>query len=395
MNKKQKDASTTTVLILSTEYKENLIGGLGRHVTDLVETGKNHNISFIVITLSPTVHESYSCENGIHIFRLLPWKKHSSNFLDYIMNVNFRFSQFVFQELKLSFDLIHAHDWLTGIAACSLKKQLHKPLISTIHSTEEERKFVTQNKTIQEITIYESELIHTSDRVIVCSKYMYRLVVDKFNVAQEKINMIPNGIISNNYELEGNHPSPYLKSIISTPYVLALGRLVTEKGFHLLLDAFSKIEKDFPTLNLIIAGEGPAGMKLKQQVDILGMEKRVHFPGYVNEAERNMLLSSCSILVIPSLYEPFGIIALEGMIYTKPIVSFNIGGLADVLADNRGILITKTNSKELAKHLRYCFIHSKETQDMAKKGFQTVNLSYQWKNLIYDIINVYKEARNS
>lgn len=392
MIKKLKDAPLYTVLLLSTEYGENIVGGLGRHVTDLVETGTEHQLAYIVVTLSTTEHETYCYENGIHLYRLLPWQKDPSNFLDYIKNLNFRFSQFVLQELTFSFDLIHVHDWLTGIAGCALKKLTGKPLITTIHSTEQERKLGESNLLIQEITKYENKLINQSDQIIVCSEYMNKLLKNTYNLSSEKMKMISNGLIPEKYMIEKDLLIENNYPLMSPPYLLAMGRLVKEKGFDLLLDAFSVIYKDFSELNVVIAGAGPAEMKLKQQASLLGLEERVFFPGFLYERERNMYLASCNMLVIPSLYEPFGIIALEGMIYSKPIVTFNVGGLADVLADNRGIIVERTTCDELAQQLRYYLNNPDEAKEIAIKGNQIIHSKYQWNSLIFEIINVYKNV---
>ncbi|TXC92408.1 glycosyltransferase family 4 protein [Metabacillus litoralis] len=390
MNKQLNDVPLFTVLLLSTEYGENMIGGLGRHVTDLVEAGTNFHLIYIVVTLSTTDQETYSFENGIHIYRLLPWQKNPSNFLEYIKNINFRFSQFVLQELQYSFDLIHVHDWLTGIAGCALSNHTVMPLITTIHSTEKERKLGDFNLLIEEITSYENELINKSDQIIVCSEYMKKLLKSKYDVSSEKIEMISNGLIPEKYPLTDNSTP-----LLSTPYLLAMGRLVTEKGFQLLLEAFSLIYKEFPEFNVVIAGAGPAEMSLKQQVSVLELEGRVFFPGYLHERERNVYLKFCDMLIIPSLYEPFGIVALEAMIYSKPIVSFDVGGLADVLAPNRGIIVKSTNAEKLAEQLRYYLNNPDKANEIAVKGHQTITSQYQWNTLILEIINVYKKTVSS
>ncbi|MBM7604697.1 glycosyltransferase involved in cell wall biosynthesis [Metabacillus crassostreae] len=387
MNKQFNDVPLFTVLILSTEYGENMIGGLGRHVTDLVETGTNFHLNYIVVTLSTTDHETYSCENGIHIYRLLPWQKNPSNFLEYIKNVNFRFSQFVLQELQYSFDLIHVHDWLTGTAGCALRNHTGIPLVTTIHSTEKERKLGDFNLLIEEITSYENELINKSDQIIVCSEYMKKLLKAKYEASSEKIEIIPNGLIPEKYTLTDD-----TNPLLSTPYLLAMGRLVTEKGFHLLLEAFSLIYEEFPEFSVVIAGAGPAEMSLKQQVSALGLDGRVFFPGYIHERERNVYLKFCDMLIIPSLYEPFGIIALEGMIYSKPIISFDVGGLTSVLAPNRGIIVKSTKVEKLAEQLRYYLNNPDKANEIAVKGHQTIASLYQWNNLILKIINVYKKT---
>jgi glycosyltransferase involved in cell wall biosynthesis len=382
--------SNITILLLTTEYNEHVIGGMGRHVIDLTAEGTKCGLSYIVVTSSTTEEESYHVENGVHVFRLLPWKKKSKDFLDYIRNLNFRFSQFVLQELHIPFDIIHAHDWLTGIAGIQLKTMMKLPLLSTIHATEIGRKQGELNPLTKKITDYETELVHFSDQVIVCSMYMKNVLQKQFNCPIDKIEVIPNGIIPKNYQSvmlmeETIHLYPFIHS----PYLLAMGRLVKEKGFQLLIQAFSKFHNSFPELRIVIAGVGPFSKHLEELTKNLNLEKKVIFTGFVHPLERNTLLTHCEMLVVPSLYEPFGIISLEGMIAAKPTIAFNIGGLTEVLSENRGILVKEVTSKCLAECLQIYLSQPALYRKNAATGYEAANTIYNWSNLIEKTINLY------
>ncbi|QGQ47271.1 glycosyltransferase family 4 protein [Metabacillus sediminilitoris] len=384
-----------TVLLLTTEYGEHIIGGLGRHVTDLTIEGSKCGITYIVITVSQDNYESYTIENGIHVYRLLPWQKTSKDFLEYIRNINFRFTQFVLQELDYTFDLIHAHDWLMGIAANHIKKTLNLPLLSTIHATETGRKLGMIDTISKTIIEYESNLIRNSNHIIVCSLYMKNVLKNELSCQTNKIEVIPNGIIPSNYQSVLEREEAFKSfSFINSPFILAMGRLVKEKGFHLLIQAFSEIVDDYPDLYLVIAGVGPYQNELIQLAMDLHIENKIKFPGFVNEQERNTLLSRCEIVVVPSLYEPFGIISLEGMIAAKPVVSFNIGGLAEILAHNRGLIVNELSSKCLGEILQSYLLQPLKYNNMVMSGFEAASSQYNLSNLIYHTVELYRKITN-
>lgn len=376
-----------TILVLATEYSPNIVGGLGRHVSDIVAEGNRKGLKFIVVTTSSNENESYTFENGIHVYRLVPLQHHPRTFIDYILNVNFRFIQFVLYELKLSFDIIHVHDWLTGIAGVELKTEIGKPLLATIHSTEDGR-MNSKTHFSNRIHSFESSLIEASDNTIVCSRYMENILIKEFNCTKDKLTLIPNGIIPKSYLPPNlNDRLPFSNS----PYLLGMGRLVKEKGFQYLLKAFSIVHKQFPEFRLIIAGEGPFHKELVQLAYGLHIDKYVSFIGFVQEEKRNVLLHHCEMLVVPSLYEPFGIIALEGMVAAKPIVSFQIGGLAEILNDSRGILVNDTSSSSLADTICDYFSEPQKYNEIVQKGFYAANTIYNLSYLIEETILLYKK----
>ncbi|HZH59589.1 MAG TPA: glycosyltransferase family 4 protein, partial [Metabacillus sp.] len=203
---------------------------------------------------------------------------------------------------------------------------------------------------------------------------------------------IPNGIIIDDFSkiLSGDDALkrfPFIK----TPFLLGMGRLVKEKGFHFLIEAFLKIHGDHPTLKLVIAGIGPFENQLKQLIELYGLESKVIFVGFLKEIERNTLLSMCEILVVPSLYEPFGIVALEGMAFGKPVLAFKTGGLIEILQDLDGMIVDQVSNSNLAEKLHYCLQHPKEMKKIAEQGYQAVIDNYQWFSIIKKTIAVYNK----
>jgi len=383
----------STVLHLTTEFGDQLIGGLGRHVNDLVQSCKEENLTIIVMTISRTGKESYSFNDGIHIFRMIPWQEDSASLPDYFRNLNFRFTQFILQDLHIQFDLVHVHDWFFATTACQIKKMLGIPFVSTIHSTERERKQFNNGKVIPQIIEYEDQLLQYSDHIIVCSEYMKDILLIRKPNRQNSISVIPNGIILENLKKmlskdEALKRFPFL----TEPILLGIGRLVKEKGFHILIEAFSQIHRQYPTLKLVLAGSGPYENELKRISKLYKLDSKVIFVGFLNEIERNTLLSKCEIVVIPSLYEPFGIVALEGLAASKPVLAFKTGGLKEIVKDNRGILLEGISSVQLAERLHKCLQHPKDVEAVALRGYQAMIAEYQWLSIIRITISMYNKV---
>ncbi|MDQ0233624.1 glycosyltransferase family 4 protein [Metabacillus malikii] len=388
MNKVETIRKTTeiTVLLLTTEYSESLIGGLGRHVSDLINIGSNA-VKYIVVTPSLTGTETYTYHHGAHIFRLVSYHQNSSDFFEHLLNLNFRYIKFISNELNLHYDIIHVHDWLTGISGIEIKKMAGKPLLATIHSTEKERKLGECSPLIEKITKYENKLISQADYIIVCSHYMKDLIESR----HDNIEVIPNGVIPANYKITINQISHIKKLQLQKPYLLAMGRLVKEKGFHLLIEAYADLANEYIDYKLIIAGDGPYYNQLVQLTKDLHIQDRVMFTGFVNGTERNILLNNCKLLVVPSLYEPFGIISLEGMAVSKPVMAFNVGGLSEVLSENKGILINDLSKYALNEKLKDFLKNPDAYNDIILNGYEAVHNVYHIKQTIKKTVLVYKK----
>ena len=383
----------STVLHLTTEYGEQLIGGLGRHVNDLVQSCKEENLTIIVLTISHTKNESYSFNDGIHIFRLLPWQEDSASLPDYFRNLNFRFTQFILQDLHIQFDLVHVHDWFFATTACQINKMLGIPFVSTIHSTERERKQFNNGRVIPQIVEYEDQLLQCSDHIIVCSEYMKDILLVRQPNRQKSISVIPNGIILKDFkEMLGRDAALKRFPFITNPFLLGMGRLVKEKGFQILIEAFSQVHLQYPTLKLVLAGSGPYENELKRIAKLYKLDSKVKFVGFLNEIERNTLLSKCEMVVIPSLYEPFGIVALEGLAASKPVIAFKTGGLKEIVKDNQGILLEGISSVQLAKRLHICLQNPKGVETVALRGYKAMIDEYQWLSIIRITISVYNKV---
>ncbi|WP_198508231.1 glycosyltransferase family 4 protein [Bacillus alkalisoli] len=378
------------ILILSSEYPPNMEGGLGTHVEGLSSFLAK---DYVVHVITPNIlgAPSYQLYKEVHVHRVDTINNESEHLIEWIGQVNIAIVEKVLElRSEHSFQLIHAHDWLVGYAAITLKVECNVPLIITIHSTEYGRSKVNgfigdiQHK-INEI---ESLLLKKSDKIIVCSKGM----LDEVCFIEEvkgKTTIIPNGIQIEEQNRSSSNPSYLEKKKV----VLAIGRLVPEKGFQHLVQAAAIVSNQIEDVLFVLAGVGPMKKNLEKQVKRLGLESSFLFVGYVKSAEKKALIQSSDVVVIPSLYEPFGIVAIEAMKERKPVIAASIGGLKSIIKhEHDGLLVECTNRNELAQAISRILHNEQESATFGEHAYEKVRIHYSWKRVITLTKSVYNHV---
>ncbi len=142
------------------------------------------------------------------------------------------------------------------------------------------------------------------------------------------------------------------------PRLLCLGRLATEKGFDVALNAFASLTDGFPHLRLVIAGDGPVRAELERQAAALGLSDAVNFVGWVSPEKVPALLNSATVVVVPSRKEGFSLVALEAALMARPVVATRVGGLPEVVVHEKtGLLVEQEDTKALAEAITFLLDH--------------------------------------
>jgi len=296
------------------------------------------------------------------------------------------------------FDLIHAHDWLVVFAAQALKHQFRLPLIATIHATERGRARGGALHTDLQRNIHGAEwwMAYEAWRVITCSHHMASEVQAFFHVPSEKIDVVPNGIspYRNGHWIEGDLVDCHSRYGVSDQQVVfAIGRLVHEKGFHLLIEAIPQILSEFPDTQFIIAGRGPEAPSLMQQARRLGVANNVHFPGFISDEERDCLYHVAACAVFPSLYEPFGIVALEAMSAGCPVVVSGVGGLREVVRHGKtGINVYPGDVQSVVWGLLSILRDPVLAAARAQEAQSMVRREFNWDTIASRTLAVYQQV---
>ena len=348
------------VLILSWEYPPVIEGGLARHVRKLSEALVSETGTEVhVLTRGGARTELREERHGVIVHRVAtsPFPKDTDRFLDWVaqMNADF-FTRGEELREQLDFDVVHGHDWLVADASKRLARVTGAPFVATIHATEHGRHqgWVAQPPQSQ-IHAAERWMAHTADQVIVCSHYMREHVAEVFGLDPETggpgtsagaspadgsprpILVIPNGMDA--ADLQPLSDLEALRDRFAAPgeqLVLLIGRLVYEKGFQDALEALGGpggvIESD-PSVRFVIAGSGSHEPELRAQAAALGLDEHGTFLGWIGDDLLHSLYRVADLTVVPSIYEPFGLVALEAMASGCPCIVADTGGLREIVPE--------------------------------------------------------------
>jgi glycogen(starch) synthase len=311
-------------------------GGLARHVRKLSEELVRQGVEVDVVTRGRPGDPEDEVRNGVRIIRVPepPAPKDLSAFVRWVETMNEHLLEAGSrQAARRPYDLVHGHDWLVAPSAGLLAGDLGVPYVTTVHATEWGRHGgYVQRFPQSHIHGVESWMARRAERVIVCSHYMHEHVCDIFGVEPTTARVIPNGI--DPLDLHPVDDLDALRARFAAPdeqLVLLIGRLVYEKGFQLALDALQPILQRLGNVRFVVAGSGTHEEQLKQQARDLGIMDRGTFVGWIGDDVLHSLYRIADLTVVPSLYEPFGLVALEAMASGCPCIVADTGGLREVV----------------------------------------------------------------
>ncbi|MBD0379865.1 1,4-alpha-glucan branching protein domain-containing protein [Paenibacillus sedimenti] len=386
------------ILMLAWEYPPRIIGGLARAVCDLSKQLAASGHTVHVITCHAPDCPEYELSEGVHVHRVQVLQSiQPIGFLDWVFQMNLAFTDTIqrLSQQNVTFHVIHAHDWLVYYAAKESKQLLGLPLVATIHATEFGRNQGKPESDIgQRIHHLEAKLTTEADRVIACSQFMLEEVLQLFALPADKVSRIPNGV------LPYRKPEPYVQTVnpllstalqdagVEDRIICFLGRLVHEKGVHLLISAMRLVLKRFPQAKLIIAGTGPAQESL--QMLAAGLGNRVYFTGFLDDSDKQLLLDAAELCVIPSLYEPFGLVALEAMASRTPLIVSDVGGLAEIIANGiDGRRVPAGDVSALAWEIAACLEQPELALRLADAALAKIRTTYDWQEIGTSTAEVY------
>jgi glycogen(starch) synthase len=331
------------VLTLSWEYPPVIEGGLARHVRKLSEQLVRDGHEVHVLTRGRAGTEN---RHGVIVHRV-PEPEFPRDDLDaFIAWVERMNADLAAAAPGGEFDLVHSHDWLVADAARRLARGV--PWLVTIHATEYGRHEGRVHQHPQSfIHAAEQRMASGADRVIVCSAYMAAQLKEVFGA--ERVSVIPNGIDPG--DLQPLADLPRLRARFAAPdekLVLLVGRLVYEKGFHLALDALPGLIRRVGRVRFLVAGAGPAEAELRAQAERLGLMEHGTFVGWTGDDVLHSLYRIAELCVVPSLYEPFGLVALEAMASGCPCIVADTGGLREVVP-SVGLRFRARSARSLAR----------------------------------------------
>lgn len=388
------------VLMLSWEYPPHFVGGLGQHVFELTRAMARQGTEVHVLTLEAEGARGFQQVNRVNVHRVAPYNLSTPDFVTWILQINIAFLEKAIELLPEigAVDLVHGHDWLVGHASRAIKHALHLPLIATIHATEYGRNNGLHNDMQRYISSVEWFLSYEAWRVIACSLYMRDELQRVFNLPDDKITLIPNGVNVRDFEVVSHYKEELAKfrtqyAHPSEKIVFYVGRLVHEKGVQLLIDAVPKIIAGHPQTKFVIAGRGANEWYLRDKARGMGIENRIYFTGYIDDQTRNRLYKCADVAVCPSLYEPFGMVALEAMAAGAPVVVSDTGGISELVYDGIDGLKFNTGSPDsLAGRVLEILHHPEKARRMRERAFKKAVNEYSWDYIAARTIELYEDV---
>jgi glycogen synthase len=391
------------VLMLTWEYPPHIVGGLGSHVAELVPALMRAGVEVTVVTpgLRPAAKEE-ALGRGV-VRRVGSQDEQSTgNFLVDVQTANLLLQRAgeELSTLRGPYDVVHVHDWMVGSAGIALKHALRIPLVATIHATERGRTGGGLHNSLN-VAINSNEwwLCYEAWRVVTTTRYMANEVMEYFHVPVDKLDVIPNGVDRSRFDELPERGSEAMQ-LFRRAYVADeerlvyhVGRLVGEKGVHLLVDAAPAVLAAVPAAKFVVAGKGPLLLDMRRRVVERGLDAKFFFTGFVSDADRDRLFRVADVAVFPSLYEPFGIVALEAMAARAPLVVSRAGGLAEIVEHGvTGVHVYPDNPDSLA----WGIVHTLQNPEWAvarvSAAYEQVRSEYDWDGIADQTLSVFRRV---
>lgn len=377
------------------EYPPRIVGGIARHCEGLAKALVKMGHSIYVITLDFPGAPQYEEVEGVKIYRTSVELGHPS-FIAWVFIFNhFMEKRIAMLSRDVKFDMIHIHDWLVALSGIAAKHYLKTPLVLTLHSTEVGRAFSLNNPDSYLIDGIEWWATYESKRVIVTSNSMKREVEEHFHLPQSKIDVIPNAIDASKYDVKVDRGAVKRRYGIAPDdrVVLFVGRLVPQKGVEYLIKATSKIVSNHPNTRIVIVGDGWLKEHLWSLTLLNEYNHKISFLGFLSDSELIELTLSSDVLVVPSTYEPFGIVALEGMAAGVPVVASNVGGLAEIIEHDRtGVLVYAGDPNSIAWGVNKILSDSNYARWLVENAKKKIREMYSWDAVARRTVEAYEKS---
>jgi len=341
------------VALLSSEYPPHVYGGLGTHVAEIT-AALAHDVEF---DLFVPARGDYELRDGIrlHEVPVTPGPNNVELWLHYC-----RAAVQLAESAALSVDLIHCHDWMTAPAGTKLRSILGKPLVCNIHLPQA---FVSY-QCIEKIGLLNADLV-------LVNSWAMREELEAYKVPMRRLEIVPNGVDLETFRPGNDWPA-------DDGYVLFVGRLVAQKGVTFLLEALSVVLERCPETRLIVVGDGELELFLKRITRYLGVPHRVTFLDWTTGPDLVSLYQRARFVIVPSYYEPFGIVALEAMACGRPVIASRTGGLVEIVNDGvDGFLVEVGNHLQLAQRM-VSLIEDRERREAMGRAARERATAFSW-----------------
>jgi len=408
--------------VLVYEYPPKIVGGLGTYAAEITRRFVllDHDVTIFTMNDDTGSLPTRELWRGIEIHRPLhvdvsdslpdviaedvrKWGR-GIHLFSKILVYNYLTASKMVNELVRSegflYDIVIAHDWLSAMGSIAIKRELDLPFVFHVHSTEKGRTMGNGSEVVSNI---EFRAAQTADMIVTVSNAMKDELIG-LGFPAEKIRVVPNGV----------DPQKYSRDQVSDdkvrevrqqygvkdndPMVLFLGRLVWVKGVDKLITAMPHVLQKVPNAKLVIVGLGDMREYLERLVQNLKLQDAVKFRfEFIPEEERIAHYASCDVAAFPSIYEPFGIVALEAMSMEKPVVvgASGVSGMREVVVhsgpEQCGFHVNPNDPTDIAWGIVNAVQDPKQKLQLGQNGRKRVLQEFTWDIIAKKTIQLYNE----
>jgi 1,4-alpha-glucan branching enzyme len=333
------------VALFSSEYPPHIFGGLGTHVVQ-VTSSLADSVTFEMFVPERGNYQELHPAMRLHEVPVPRARTNVEFWLRFCRN-----AVLVAGRTTPGVDLIHCHDWMTVLAGLGMREIWRVPLIANVHLPQTS----VPTLHLENLGLVGADLILVNSQAVREELAMRGLTIRRMSV-------VPNGVALTEF-----CPSPDWP--LDDGYILFVGRLVPQKGVDLLLRAFEVVLRRCPEERLVIVGDGDLELYLQRVTHYLGFPHRVSFVKWQTAPALVELYQKAQFVVMPSYYEPFGIVALEAMACGRPVVASRVGGLEEIIQDGvQGYLTPSGDHLQLARRMADLMLNPERRRRMGQAG---------------------------
>ncbi|SHE32265.1 glycogen synthase (ADP-glucose) [Thermoanaerobacter uzonensis DSM 18761] len=377
------------VTMFTNEYPPNIYGGAGVHVDYLVKELSK----LMEVDVRCFGDQNYTADN-LKVRGYKEWDKLKENSDPRYQKILGPFSiDLAMVKDDINSDILHCHTWYTFMAGFLAKKLYDKPLVVTVHSLEPLRPWKEEQlgNGYKLSSWMERTGIEAADRVIAVSQGSKEDILKYYNIPEEKVEVIYNGIDLNQYQKTDRNIARKEYGI-EGKYILFVGRISRQKGITHLIDAVKYLPKD---IKVVLCASSPDTQEVLEEVEqkVKLYDNIIWINKMVGKEEIIELYSNAEVFVCPSVYEPFGIINLEAMACKTPVVASATGGIKEVVVhEETGFLVEPGNPQELAKYINILLNNKDLAIKFGENGRKRVEEMFSWESIAKKTYEMYKDV---
>ncbi len=391
------------VLLVSWEYPPVMYGGLGRHVHALSHALSLQGHEVVVLTQGPpgTPAADPAVQGRPRVQRAVLGSgspdvyADTARFVDHLQGALVQAAEPLLAHWRP--DVVHGHDWVVAEAAASLVAAGSGTMVVTVHATEAglyqghlDTPFSRRRHAI------EQSLVAQATRTIVCSTAMHHEVVRALAADPERTVVVPNGVDVQAWQTSQQERDQARRALGLTshdPLLVLVGRLEWEKGAQDAIEALGLLADEGVVAHLALIGNGARRDDLARQAQQRGVAAFVHPLGRMEDAQVTHVVAAADVALVPSRYEPFGIVALEAMAAGTPVVVTSTGGLPDLVEDGiSGLVVPPAAPEALASAIGHLLADASTRESLAAAARQRVITRFSWDRVAQATVEVYRDA---